>query len=232
MLEDVLDLERDAFFTLNGSHTAFWDNFMWLYSYKFTWVFFYLCFFIILIYKRHWKEILLIVFTISLLVLLCDQVSSSIFKPIFQRFRPTHHPEFMNEVVTVFDYRGGRYGFISGHSANSFGFATLTGLIFRNYIFTFMIFIFALVTAYSRIYLGVHFISDVVVGALVGIIIGYCVYRFYVIGEKKFLKIKEKKKIQSNYTSIQAYSLVLAYVSMIIALLAFNKQLVKIVIDL
>jgi undecaprenyl-diphosphatase len=79
----------------------------------------------------------------------------------------------------VRNYRGGLYGFISSHAANTFGLATFTALLFKKHWFTFTIFAFAVINSYSRIYLGVHFISDVVAGALLGIAVGYGIYLLY-----------------------------------------------------
>lgn len=230
MLEQILQWERSTFLFLNGSNSSFLDNFMWLYSFKFTWIPFYLCFLIIFVYKKNWKEILWICLMIGLLVLLCDQISSGLFKPYFQRFRPTHHPDFMNDVKTVFGYKGGSYGFISGHACNSFGFAMFTSLLFRNKVFTIMIFIFALLTAYSRVYLGVHFISDIVAGAVVGTIIGLLVYEIYVFGQKHIFSVVWRKLRKAAYTSKQAYFLIGAYVFMLGILAIFNKQLVELLV--
>jgi undecaprenyl-diphosphatase len=114
-----------------------------------------------------------------IVIALCDQIASGVFKPMFHRFRPTHHPDFKDWVDVVSGQRGGRYGFISSHAANTFGLSTFVSLLFRNRLLSFTLFLFALLTAYSRIYLGLQFVSDVVVGALVGILAGYAVYRIY-----------------------------------------------------
>ena len=179
MLENILDYERDLFLFLNGSHTMFWDQFMWLFSSKLAWMPVALTFAFVLLYKNkeRWKEILLIFVALALVVTLCDQFASGFCKPYFARFRPTKHPDFMNDVCTVFDYRGGTYGFISSHASNAFGIATLTSLIFRNRCFSIVIFIWAIVNSYSRIYLGVHFISDIVPGIIVGMLFGWVVYK-------------------------------------------------------
>ena len=186
MLERELQWERNLFFFLNGSDSSFWDSFFHFYSNQWTWIPFYLCFLFVFIYrktgaeiKRDWKEIVWAILCVIAVFILCDQISSGFFKPLFQRFRPTHHPDFRDLVKIVFDERGGKYGFISGHAANTFGFATFTALLFRNRLLTFTVFLFAIVTAYSRVYLGLHFISDVVAGALVGMLVGYGVYRIY-----------------------------------------------------
>lgn len=177
---------------MNGSDSPFWDTFFYLYSYKWTWIPFYLCLLFVFIYRKNgaairsdWKTILRTLLAVALLIALCDQIASGICKPLFHRFRPTHHPDFQSLVSTVFNRRGGSYGFISSHAANSFGLATYTALLFRRRLFTCTIFLFAALTGYSRIYLGLHFVSDVIVGALVGILVGYAVYRIYTWRLKK-----------------------------------------------
>lgn len=181
MVEKILVYERDLFFMLNGSESPFLDRFMWLFSGKAVWLPLAVFIIVVLLYKKSWRESVLILLAIVLVVTLCDQFASHVCKPLFARFRPTHHPDFMNQVKTVFDYRGGLYGFISSHAANAFGFATFMSLLFRYRIFTLTIFLWATLTAYTRVYLGVHFVSDIVPGAVVGVIFGYLVYRLYVM---------------------------------------------------
>jgi len=81
-----------------------------------------------------------------------------------------------NEAENI-DRGGGVYGFVSGDTSNSFGFAILSTLLFKNRIYSIVVFIWATIMAYSRIYLGVHFVSDIIGGMTAGILIGYCVYR-------------------------------------------------------
>ena len=157
MLEQLLVWERDAFFMLNGSDSAFLDRFMWIYSGKAVWL--PLAFFILVVlcYKKNWKEWLLILLAIVLTITLCDQFASHVCKPIFTRFRPTHHPDFMDQVRVVFGYRGGMYGFISSHAANTFAVAMFASLLVRYLPFTCMMFLWAMIPSYSRMYLGVHY---------------------------------------------------------------------------
>lgn len=228
MLERELIVERDLFFLLNGSEYEFLDYFFWLYSYKFTWIPFYLCFIFIFIYqnRKNWKELVLTLLSVGLVILLCDQISSGFFKPIFHRFRPTHHPDFKDQVDIVLGYKGGMYGFISSHAANAFGFSTFMALLFRNKIFTIIMVIFAIVNGYSRIYLGVHFISDVVVGALVGIASGYLVYKLYNYSRSHLLKLNKDELEISTYTAKQSYFLCLSYLITVIILLIFDTHLI------
>jgi len=188
MLEKILEYERAVFLWLNGNHNSFWDSFMWIYTGQIVWIPVLLLFIFLLFYKQDWKEPLLIVLSIVLVITLSDQISSSICKPFFMRFRPTHHPDFMNYVHTVNEYRGGKYGFISGHATNSFGFATFALLSFRNRLFTITILVWSTLMAYTRIYLGVHFLSDIIPGVFVGMLLGFGIYKLYVLLRHKLLK--------------------------------------------
>ncbi|GAB6393831.1 MAG: lipid A 4'-phosphatase/phosphatase PAP2 family protein [Bacteroidales bacterium] len=191
MLERILEYERDAFFLLNGSDYPFLDRFMWLYSGMKVWLPAAILILCILIYKKDWREIVLLIGAIAVLITLCDQFSSHICKPFFARFRPTHHPAFMEQVKTVLGYRGGNYGFISGHAANAFGVSLFFSLLFRHGLLTGTLFLWAGLTAYSRVYLGVHFISDIVAGAIAGALFGYIIYALYVWARKRMGRVGE-----------------------------------------
>ncbi|MDR1783068.1 MAG: phosphatase PAP2 family protein [Dysgonamonadaceae bacterium] len=227
MLEKELHLERDLFLFLNGSDSAYWDNFFYIYSGISTWIVFYLCFIAVFIYKRQWKEIVCTIVAVTLVITLCDQLSSSVCKPLFHRFRPTHHPDFEMLVDTVKGLKGGLYGFFSGHAANSFGFATFTALLFRNRLFTATILTFAILNAYSRIYLGLHFISDIVAGMAVGVLMGYLGYFLFNFARQKWLKIPVSELKRAVYPKQAVYFLTGVYGLHLLAFFLFENQLIK-----
>ena len=209
MLEQLLVWERDAFFMLNGSDSAFLDRFMWIYSGKAVWL--PLAFFILVVlcYKKNWKEWLLILLAIVLTITLCDQFASHVCKPIFTRFRPTHH------------------GFISSHAANAFGFATLMALIFRNKLFGWTIFFWAILTSYTRIYLGVHFITDIIPGALSGLLFGYLVYLLYLYIRPKLIPADSWVRPEAIYSDTRKRLITYAIWLTILLIALFNEQLVS-----
>jgi len=234
MLEKVLDYERGLFFFLNGNHTEFMDRFMWLFSGQKVWLPIALLMIVILLYKKGWKESLFIIIAIALVVTLCDQFASGICKPLFTRFRPTHHPEFQDLVQTVFNKRGGQYGFISSHAANAFGFATFMVLMFRNALFSWVIYAWATVTAYSRIYLGVHFISDIIPGIIAGLVLGYFVYCIDKWSRQRILATTasaEGAEIVAPvvYTNKQKRIVVYGLLGTIVIMLIFNAALVDLI---
>lgn len=219
MIEQLVLLEKELFLLLNSPHTAYLDSVMYMISDKLAWIPYGIIFFALLFYKQKPKEIFWLLVTVALLIFLGDQISSQIFKPFFQRYRPTHHPETMDMVKTVIGYKGGSYGFISGHSANFFSAATFTALLLRNRLYTIVAYIVVTTVAYSRIYLGVHFITDVIPGICVGLILGWLVYKIYLQGREVFLHLSSDKtnlpyiQPKSRITKI-AYSLLLFYISL------------------
>lgn len=229
MLEKILDYERTLFLLLNSAQSQFADQFMWLYTRTTAWIPLYICFVSILFYanRTRWKEVLLIAAAIALTITFCDQFSSTFCKPFFARFRPTHHPDFMNDVATVFNYRGREYGFISSHAANGFGFAMVTSLIFRNKIYSVFLMLWATITAYSRIYLGVHFISDIIPGILIGLFFGWMVYRLFVFAHKKIFHTHQPKVLYPSNGLTLIITLLIATVAiMAIISLLYACQLI------
>ena len=99
MIEQLLVDERDAFFALNGSNSPFLDQFMYIYTGKAVWLPLAVLIIAVLLYKKKWQEWLLILLAIALVVTLCDQFASHLCKPLFTRFRPTHHPDFMDQEI-------------------------------------------------------------------------------------------------------------------------------------
>lgn len=204
LVENILPYERDLFLWLNNSHNVFWDSFMWIYSNKMTWIPLAIVALVLFTYRTKYKYSILFIICIALVFTLCDQLSANLIKPIFGRFRPTHHPDFEKWVLIVNDYRGGRYGFISAHAANGFGIAMFMSLVFKYRWLTFTLFSWALLTCYSRIYLGVHFISDIIGGMLLGLLVGYLVYILLQFCRKWILKQTEEQLKYSIYPVLRA----------------------------
>jgi len=186
-MEQLIALDTRLFLFLNGLHSPFWDTVMWYISGTKTWIPLYvvIIFFIFFEYKK--RGFLPLIFII-LVILLADKISVYGFKFVFERFRPTHNPEIADLVHIVRDYRGGKYGFVSSHAANTFGLASFTSLLFANKKYTWFIYIWAAVVSYSRIYLGVHYPGDILGGAILGWLIGYLVFMGYEWVSDRFIK--------------------------------------------
>ena len=175
LMEIIKQLDTNLFLTINGFHSPFFDQFMFAVSYKLTWIPLYASVLYVLI--KHWKrEAIWLVLALVLCIVISDQVASGMVKHMVKRLRPSHVDELKGIIHLVKDYSGGMYGFASSHAANAVGFALLSSLLFKQKTYSYAIFSWALITAYSRIYLGVHYPLDIVGGAIVGVIAALICY--------------------------------------------------------
>lgn len=177
MLEFLNNLDTSLFLRLNSFHSPFWDKTMWFISGKYEWIPLYGVLLAWVIYKFKWKSIWIIL-TIAVLITLADQISTEVFKKGIERLRPTHNPEIRDLVHIVNDYRGGMYGFVSSHAANSFAVAIFFSLVMKLRWFSCSIITWAALVSYSRIYLGVHYPGDILGGALLGIALAFLTHYF------------------------------------------------------
>ncbi len=191
MLEILKNLDTNLFLFLNGIHSPFWDTIMWHISGKLEWIPLY-AFLIYLIIKEYKMKAIWIILAVILVIVLTDQVFVKLFKFQFERLRPCHNPEIKDLVHKVNDKCGGQFGFVSSHASNSFGLAMFLTFLFRKKLFGILIFFWAALVSYSRIYLGVHYPGDIIGGALLGIFIGWLVY----LGLNLVVKTDKRTKIK------------------------------------
>jgi undecaprenyl-diphosphatase len=185
MIEAIHVIDKFILLQINSFHSAFLDVMMFYFSE--TWIFvpfiFYLFYYV---YKKiGLKKTAVLVIFFSVLITICDQ-SANLTKHKVKRFRPTHNLEIKDNLHLVKNYRGGKYGFFSSHAANSFGIAMFFFLLFskQTKAFRFVFFILAFLVSYSRMYMGVHYPSDIFVGLIVGVIFGFLMHKllqFYFI---------------------------------------------------
>ena len=180
IIQQLAQFDEQAFLMLNGLHHNLLDYFMLLVSNRFTWVPLYASFIFVMVRNFHWKVTAATLLCVALVVLLCDQTASGLLKPMVARLRPSNLDNPISPMVHIVDnYRGGRYGFPSSHSANSWGLAFFGMQLVRNRKLSIFLFVWALVMSYSRIYLGVHYTGDILVGAIIGCLMGTLIYRLY-----------------------------------------------------
>lgn len=175
LFESLLLLDKNLFLAINGFHSSFWDGVMFGISAKFTWVPLYVAVLAVII--KNWKrESIWLVIALVGCIIISDQIASGLIKELVQRLRPSHAPELRNMVHLVNGYSGGQFGFVSSHAANTFGFAFLSSTLFKNRKYTSVIFCWAVLVSYSRMYLGVHYPLDILGGALVGVLAALACY--------------------------------------------------------
>lgn len=187
-MEKVIELDRQLFLFLNGLHQSWLDQPMFLISTEWFWIPLY-GFLVYLIIRKTKKLSWLPILAITLSVLFSDQISSKIKRTV-QRSRPTHDLVLQSKVHTVNDYRGGAFGFVSSHAANTFSVALLVTLFLElTFLQTFLLFLWAILVSYSRLYLGVHFPLDLLCGGILGLIVAGILFLLEKQIEKRFFSI-------------------------------------------
>lgn len=174
MLNTLVKYDTQLLLFLNNHHNATLDKIFWLLSQWYTWIPVFAIIFY-MIYKA--KRFVPIIF-VALLIGLSDLSSTQLFKQQIQRPRPCHNPS-LSEQLHVVGNCGGKYGFISSHASNFFALAVFSSLIIRKKIFTITLLTIATVVSYSRIYLGVHYPSDVIGGAIWGALLALLFFLIY-----------------------------------------------------
>ncbi len=178
LLNKLINFDKFLMVMLNYDGGDIQDMIWWCISSRLIWVPIALTLIVYMLRDtKKWKQAVVMILAIALIVTICDQVSSTLMKPYFARLRPSHTPGLENLLHYVYGYHGGKYGFPSSHAANAFGSVTFVALLLRNRIATILLFAFAFMVSYSRIYLGVHFPIDIFVGSMLGILTGTLVYK-------------------------------------------------------
>jgi undecaprenyl-diphosphatase len=208
----VMEFDKSFLLLLNGLNTPFLDHFMLLVSNKWVWVPFYAT--VIFIVARYYKkDVLFILPALILFVVFADQISSGFFKDFFQRLRPTREEDLLPILHIVNGYKGGgMYGFVSSHAANTFGFAVLTALLFKDKFYGYMIFAWAIIVSYSRIYLAVHYPFDVLGGFVVGTVVAFAIYKLLSLVNSRLIKTEE----YGLSTKIPVYMLIVSFALIIL----------------
>lgn len=184
MLDRIIQWDQEVFILLNGAGSEIYDTF-WIFisNTKSAIPLFLLIIFLLI--KKHgtsfWQGLLLILIVVGL----ADLSSVYCFKNVFMRLRPSHAPELADQIRLLVS-KGGLYGFVSSHSANFFGIAVIVSALLseRKYL-TYFLYLWATLVAYSRIYVGKHYLLDVIGGALLGFVLAKVIWHLV-------KKIKEK----------------------------------------
>ncbi len=226
LFEQLLEFDKNLLLCLNSYHSPLWDNFFWIITTTAVWLPLYFTLAYIFIKNYSVRGVWFVVF-IAILIVLCDQISSSIFKVFFERLRPSREPFLRDIVHIVGNKRGGMYSFVSSHATNSFGLAMFLSLIFRNRWFNVVIFFWATLFSYSRIYLGLHYPGDILGGAILGISIAGMVYALYINLLPRFVFISHHNRqtlkkglaqsISVSSINLLSYAVVITFVLVFIS---------------
>lgn len=197
MFEYLEALDRKLFLLINQNSFSFFDVLMPLYTFKFTWIPLYIVL-VYLLYKKYGVKALYVALPLILLAIGLSDSTCNIFKYGVARYRPCHNIEIGNMVKLYAKighnkvHCGGKYGFVSAHSSTSFAIAFLFSLFYKNKKASYLIFVWATIMAYSRIYVGVHYPADVIVGSINGLLCGLVIYLIYhfLLSKHEFFRLK------------------------------------------
>lgn len=187
MIDWLEQIDRNIVLAINSWHSPFFDSFFWIVSAKATWIPLYLLLIFLAYRKLNLRSFLYFIGFAMLSVALADLISLLCFKNVFERFRPSHHA-LLTEILHFHKlengdyYKGGMYGFVSSHAANFAAIASFVGIALKQHYpkLIFGLYAVLILVCYSRLYLGVHYLSDVFVGAIVGTLIGYVLSKLFV----------------------------------------------------
>ena len=198
-METIIQFDQQLLLMLNGSDSLFVDQLAVILTNARTWIPLYIAlFYMVLRCNNSVSQVLLVLGAAGLCVVLAGTIDDTIVKPLVARWRPTHDPQIGILVDVVNDYRGGNYGFFSAHAANTFSLAVFFSLLTRNRILSYFLIGWSLVNCWTRIYLGMHYPSDIAAGLLWGMISGALVYTGY---RRAYTRLSPKLHfISSQYT--------------------------------
>jgi len=196
MLEKLLEIDREVFIWLNSFGSETWDSFWLAITQMYSWIPVFAIILFLTFKRLGWRHALLIIGMITVLLLLTDQTTNFI-KNTFQRLRPGSDPELEGLMRAVKTRKS--FSFISGHASNSMAVAFFLYRVLHPYIkYMGFFFIWPLIFAYSRIYLGLHYPGDILVGYLYGIFTGWLVLKLYIYLRDRFFPEHEKLDNPTN----------------------------------
>lgn len=177
MLEKIIDLDKSLFIFLNNLGSKPFDAIWLLITKQFNWIPFFLLLLVILYKKIGTKQLLVALLSIAALITFTNELTD-IIKFSVQRIRPCNDEELVGLIRIVKDSE--TFSYFSGHAANSMAAMMFVFLILKqHYKYAYLIFLYPLIFAYSRIYLGLHFPLDIISGYIFGSITGILFYKIY-----------------------------------------------------
>ena len=198
-------IDQQILFWLNGSDSLFTDGVMTTLTAGTTWIPLYIAlFYLVLKNNETMAQVLLTVGCAAACVLVTAGITNLIVKPLVARPRPCDDPLIKYAVDVVSGISAGNYSFFSAHAANTSALVMFLSLLIRNRLFIVAMIIWSALNCYTRLYLGVHYPSDILCGLLFGCLMGIIGYVVYL---KIYLKISPQFHYVSSHYSSTGYAL-------------------------
>lgn len=178
--QPIIDFDKQLLLQFNGSESLFWDALVLTLTNAWTWVPLYVSLLVVVIKNSDTVlKVLLVLASAGLCVLLAGTIDDALVKPLVGRWRPTRDPQIGLMVDIVDGYRGGRFGFFSAHASNTFSIAIFFCWLVRSRLLSIALVLWSFINCWTRLYLGVHFPGDILVGLCWGALVGTGVYYLY-----------------------------------------------------
>ena len=176
MFPTIPELDKSLTLALNGSDSLMMDSIMMIITSTIVWIPVGIFLLYYIYTKCGIKSMLLVLGGMLLCILLADLMSSMVCKPLVARLRPSNEPSLNGMINLVNNYRGGKYGFFSAHAANTMSIAVFLSLLLRRPPIVLLLILWSLLNCWSRLYLGVHYMGDILAGLAWGALVGWGVY--------------------------------------------------------
>jgi undecaprenyl-diphosphatase len=177
MLEKLIQFDKEFFVFLNGLGSESFDGLWLILTTQYWWAPYFLLIFYLLHKKVGWGKFWFYLLFVTMLILVCDQLAN-VIKNYIHRIRPCNAEELKHSIRII--KSSPTFSFFSSHAGNSMATTLFTYLILRrHYRYTYLLFLFPLIFGYSRIYLGMHYPSDILAGYVYGAIFGFGAYKLY-----------------------------------------------------
>ena len=175
MLEKIIHFDKEAFVFLNNLGSEDYDSLWLIITKQIYWTPLFLAVFYLLQKNIGWKKFGYFILFLATLILITDQ-TANFFKWYFERPRPCNDEEIKSLIRIVKTSKS--FSFFSAHAANSMATTIFTFSLLKKYFkYSYFLFLFPAIFAYSRIYLGLHFPLDILTGYLVGGFFGFLCFK-------------------------------------------------------
>lgn len=181
--------DKTLLMVFNGSHCPFVDRLAVTLTCGYMWIPLYIAL-LLLVINNHKTvvQISLVIGMALLTIVLSEGMADLIVKPLVARLRPIHDTLMQDCVQVVNNYRAEGYSFFSAHASNTMAVAVFFSLLVKDRLFACILIVWALVNCWTRLYLGVHYPSDIIVGVVWGSVSGLFAYTIY-------KKVKDTKRL-------------------------------------